>query len=250
MQNLIRQQIELFHLLFLDELSRKIDQRLYALKGGCNLRFFFNSIRYSEDMDIDVKIIAKETLQKNVNNLLHSKPFELALNTRAIRISHVSLPKQTETTQRWKIQLNVTGSRAPINTKVEFSRRGISEAVKFETVNSSIIQAYKLSPLFVSHYVLQAAFDQKINALISRKETQSRDVFDLYILLQQGADIKRMNKRLLGKLSEAQSNASNLTFADYKGQVLAYLPDEYQSQYDSKTTWDHIVLSVLEAMEI
>jgi len=31
------QYVELFHLLFLDQLGRKLDKRFYALKGGCNL---------------------------------------------------------------------------------------------------------------------------------------------------------------------------------------------------------------------
>ena len=46
--------VELFHLVFIDLLGRKVDKKHYALKGGCNLRFFFKSFRYSEDMDVDV----------------------------------------------------------------------------------------------------------------------------------------------------------------------------------------------------
>ncbi len=49
------QYVELFHLLFLDQLGRKLDKSFYALKGGCNLRFFMKSIRYSEDVDIDIR---------------------------------------------------------------------------------------------------------------------------------------------------------------------------------------------------
>ena len=48
--------IEQFHLLFLDQLGRKLDKRHYALKGGCNLRFYLRSIRFSEDMDLDLKV--------------------------------------------------------------------------------------------------------------------------------------------------------------------------------------------------
>jgi predicted nucleotidyltransferase component of viral defense system len=33
-------------------MSRAEDKTLYALKGGCNLRFFFDSVRYSEDIDL------------------------------------------------------------------------------------------------------------------------------------------------------------------------------------------------------
>ena len=45
--------VELIHLVLLDLLGRKVDKKQYALKGGCNLRFFFKSIRYSDDMDLD-----------------------------------------------------------------------------------------------------------------------------------------------------------------------------------------------------
>ena len=49
----VREYVELFHLLFLDQLGRKLDKRFYALKGGANLRFFARSLRYSEDIDLD-----------------------------------------------------------------------------------------------------------------------------------------------------------------------------------------------------
>jgi hypothetical protein len=58
-----RQYVELFHLLFLRQLASGEDRSLIALKGGCNLRFFFGSIRYSEDMDLDVWTMARETLK-------------------------------------------------------------------------------------------------------------------------------------------------------------------------------------------
>ncbi|MEX0902291.1 MAG: nucleotidyl transferase AbiEii/AbiGii toxin family protein [Pseudohongiellaceae bacterium] len=47
------QRREIFHFCFLDRLLRQSDSDLYVLKGGVNLRFFFNSPRYSEDMDLD-----------------------------------------------------------------------------------------------------------------------------------------------------------------------------------------------------
>ena len=54
--------VELFHLLFLRHVSEKLEKGLYAIKGGCNLRFFFKSIRYSEDMDLDVRTVARGNL--------------------------------------------------------------------------------------------------------------------------------------------------------------------------------------------
>ena len=47
--------IELFHVAFLDVLSSRLDPARYVLKGGTNLRYFFESLRYSEDIDLDMK---------------------------------------------------------------------------------------------------------------------------------------------------------------------------------------------------
>jgi len=45
---------EVFHLEFLRELVKAIPTSAFVLKGGSNIRFFFGSVRYSEDMDIDI----------------------------------------------------------------------------------------------------------------------------------------------------------------------------------------------------
>jgi predicted nucleotidyltransferase component of viral defense system len=67
--------VEQFHLLFLAHFGARVDKKLYCLKGGCNLRFFWKSIRYSEDIDFDVHTIAMVTLQKNpdVGKVLKAK---------------------------------------------------------------------------------------------------------------------------------------------------------------------------------
>jgi predicted nucleotidyltransferase component of viral defense system len=49
-----RELCELFHFLFLERLLRTTSPELYVLKGGVNLRFFHQSPRYSEDLDLDV----------------------------------------------------------------------------------------------------------------------------------------------------------------------------------------------------
>ena len=61
-----RQAIEIFHLLFLRSFSARVDKALFALKGGCNLRFYHRSVRYSEDMDLDIRTMAVGTLRSNV----------------------------------------------------------------------------------------------------------------------------------------------------------------------------------------
>ena len=47
-----RQVVELFHLVFVRALFSNLpDKTLIAIKGGINLRFYFQSVRFSEDRE-------------------------------------------------------------------------------------------------------------------------------------------------------------------------------------------------------
>jgi predicted nucleotidyltransferase component of viral defense system len=241
--------IELFHLLFLDHLGRKLDKNLYALKGGCNLRFFLNSIRYSQDIDFDVHQIRVDTLRNNVNKLLESTPFSYILRTNKIEISDFSEPKQTETTQRWKFRLKVPDSSLPLHTKIEFSRREKADDVVFESINPTIIHAYNLPPIYINHYTSEEALKQKIEALICRNQTQARDVFDIHHLLKMAVKLKKLTPEIEIRLQEAETNALSLSFDDFKSQVISYLPYEYQEQYDDPKVWEKMIFEVIEKIK-
>ncbi len=243
-----KQSVELFHLLFLEQLGRKLDKKLCALKGGCNLRFFFKSIRYSEDIDLDVQIIAKETLRSKVNGILNSIQFKQILQTRKISINAFNEPKQTDTTQRWKLTLKTQTSQILLPTKIEFSRRGLDSDVQFSSIDPLILHEYALPPILVNHYSREMAIEQKINALIHRSQTQARDIFDLYLLMSTGQLPTLTDNKLISKLDIAKENAISMNFKDFKGQVLAYLPEEYQRQYDNESVWETIVTSVITAL--
>src|SRR5690242_2108845 len=118
-----RQAIEISHLLFLRAFGARADKNLSALKGGCNLRFFLKSIRYSEDMDLDLRTMSVGTLRNNVDHVLAAQSFAQTLRAQAIEIVRTSRPKQTEITQHWKLTLRLTDSGAEVPTKIEFSRR-------------------------------------------------------------------------------------------------------------------------------
>jgi predicted nucleotidyltransferase component of viral defense system len=241
--------VELFHLIFLDLLGRKIDKRYYVLKGGCNLRFFLKSFRYSEDMDIDVQRIPKEKLEETVNSIIASATFRQILKVNRLSVEKWSAPKQTETTQRWKFTIMSEQNKTGIPTKIEFSRRGFKGGTLFDAVAPLVIQKYSLSPIMANHYDIQSAFGQKVEALATRRITQARDVFDLNLLLCSGAKPIVEDSRLLGMLGDAKANAMSVTFPAFKSQVLSYLAADYRRQYDSESVWDDIVLKVVEALE-
>jgi len=244
-----RAYVEQFHLLFLDQLGRKLDKQLYALKGDCNLRFYFKSMRYSEDIDIDIKTMAKHTLHKNVNNIFQSIPFKQITQARGMMIHDITEPKQTETTQRWKLKIQLTQSNISLPTKIEFSRRGIHQSVKFEPIDRELIRTYQLPPILASHYTAQSAVSQKVVALSSRNETQARDVFDLYILLHRNINLALVKKANKKYLSKAIDNAMSLSYDDFSAQVLEYLPETYREQYQSPERWEDILISVVEALQ-
>lgn len=251
--NNVSQYIEQFHLLFLDQLGRKIDQRLYALKGGCNLRFYFKSMRYSEDLDLDVQTMRKDTLLKNVQTILESKTFTTLLQLRDIVIKDITEPTQTETTQRWKITLNIATGQT--HTKIEFSRRGLSGTILFEAIDALLIQHYHLPPILTSHYDKPTAILQKINALADRKVTQVRDVFDLYLLLSGNATLPSISNlsstqknQLSKQITKALDNIAVIHYQDFRSQVIAFLATEYQIQYATQEIWQQIISNVKLAL--
>lgn len=245
-----RQYVELFHLLFINQLSRKLDKKCYALKGGVNMRFFFKSPRYSDDIDFDLQTVRIDAIKKKIGDILDSKPFHDILQTRNIQIEHVTEHKQTETTQRWKLGLACTLIKQTLPTKIEFSRRiGFGEAVRFEFIAPEIMRLYEMSLLMVTHYSPESAFKQKIDALISRSETQARDIFDLYLLLtSQLEEIPRL-KKSPGELNQARENILSTSFVVFKSKVISYLEPDIQKQYNSVDVWDDIRLKVTEALE-
>jgi predicted nucleotidyltransferase component of viral defense system len=239
--------IEQFHLLFLDHLGRKLDRRHYVLKGGCNLRFYLRSIRYSEDMDLDVQTIPVNDLRDRVEQILAGKSLAQILQVRGLTIASHSAPKQTETTQRWKLTLVSKEVGLPLHTKIEFSRRGIDEPTAFGPVDGLLMRDYQITPFLASHYPPEAAFRQKVNALIHRAQTQARDVFDLDHLLRSGVSTRGMIPPRQWRT--AQANALSVSYDVFKAQVFAFLAPDYRAQYEDPQIWDETVLRVVEALK-
>lgn len=244
-----RQAIELFHLIFVAHLGRRVDKAFFAIKGGGNLRFFFRSIRYSEDIDFDVRTVAKATLEENVRTILQSVAFAQALRSKQIEVEHVTSAKQTDTTQRWKIGIRLAGG-PPIPTKIEFSRRrGLDNDHLLEPVGAELVSTYELYPVLAQHYSREAAFRQKIKALSRRPAKQARDVFDLKQLLDNGAGRENLPADTAAEIPRAIENATAMGFDEFSGQVRAYLAADYQEYYGSRKVWETLQHEVVSALE-
>ncbi len=247
-----RQQREIFHFLFLEKLLKITDIRLFVLKGGANLRFFFNSPRYSEDMDLDVLGGSVATLKKNGYRILEDPAFARSLATFGIselRINEPGKAKQSTTTQHFRVRL-VTTAGEVYPTRVEFSRRGSQHEYITETIDPGIARAYRRLAFACQHYPAQSAALQKISALAHRAEIQVRDAFDLYVLwlgghltAQVSASIPEPERR------RAIDNLLALRYSDYQGQVLDYLEPEHLERFGSENTWNEIGQTLLRVLE-
>jgi predicted nucleotidyltransferase component of viral defense system len=241
-----KQQREVFHLLFLERLFRISDPALYSLKGGINLRFFFNSPRYSEDMDLDVFGGSVETLKKNGYKILNDPSLLRMMQTYGVegfKINDPSKAKQTETTQRFKLSLvNQSGEEFP--TKVEFSRREKQNQknILFENISPEIIFPYQRLSFQARHYHSDLAVVQKIQALGGRAEVQARDVFDLYILFLGG---RLQSQNILSQTTDKERTAAltaliDLDFESYLGHVVEYLEPDAKKDYESEKKWNEM----------
>ena len=228
---------EVLHFCFLEQLLKLSDPKIYILKGGVNLRFFFNSPRYSEDMDIDVMAGSVSTLKKNGYKILNDNGFKRKLQTfgiEEITINDPNKAKHTDTTQRFKLQI-ITNSGESLPTKVDFSRRKRTQGLykySFDRISTEIAQRHNRLSFLCQHYSGSTAIIQKIEALSGRSQTQSRDVFDIFILTLGGydkdLDLDKLDRKLIAKSKEA---VLSLSYNDFQGQVLEYLDDEDHKRY-------------------
>lgn len=239
--NLARAAVEQFHLGLLRVLTTGPSAARLALKGGCNLRFFFGSPRYSEDMDLDCKGIAVTTLRGSVDKALGSDLLLRPLRARGIEVTDISRPKQTETTQRWKLGLVVKGVGAPVRTKVEFSHRAELEGARTDAIDAQLAREYQLPALVFQHYPAEQAVVQKVHALAGRPQTQARDVFDLALLLS-SPKLLVVGEIEAAVLASATARALEVSFSDFTSQVRAYLPDRYQDAYATAGAWEQLQL--------
>ncbi|GAG93141.1 unnamed protein product, partial [marine sediment metagenome] len=175
-------------------------------------------------------------------------PFKDILQVRNIEIEHITEHKQTDTTQRWKLGLIVPKLEKPLPTKIEFLRRGLEKPIKFESVTPEIIRTFELPPIMANHYPVEITCQQKIRTLISRRATQVRDVFDLYILLASRIEQVDFPEELRSNLKIAKENILSLDFGVFKSQVISYLEPEDQPRYESEEAWDNIRLHVVESL--
>jgi hypothetical protein len=204
-------------------------------------------------MDLDAADLPVHLLRDKVMDILDSPA--LADTMRTFGIERVMPPdiaraKQTETVQRFKVHL-LTAAGQDLNTKVEFSRRGLDAPVRAEPVSSPVLAAYRMAPLIVPHYTAAAAIRQKIGALVSRPQPQARDVFDLYVLSSrpEASEVDLADACTASERQEARERIFSITCAQYRDTVVSFLGPEDRPAHDAEAVWDEIRLRALSLLE-
>jgi len=200
-------------------------------------------------MDFDVVGIGRWKLETKVDEILNSGALTQTIRIRGLTISHISKPKQTDTTQRWKVALTIPRQREPFWAKIEFSRRGMDGESRLDQVRTEIAGKYALRPPTARHYLSRAMIVQKITALVQRSESQARDIFDLDLLFRQLSDEMSAGEIGADLVGLATARVTELPFEAYRSQVVEFIEPEVLELYDNERAWDDMQRNVLENLK-
>ncbi len=228
-------------------LGSRLDPARYVLKGGANLRYFFGSERYSEDIDLDLIRPVPWSLEDQVDAALGSPALRSLLAIGDLTLAECTATKQTETTHRWKIGIQVPDALELVRSKVEFSNRAGEGVYTLSSVPEAVVEPYALRPPSVQHYDAAAATTQKVEALAGRPQTQARDVFDLELLLRRQPLAQGSLDAAL--LEAAAERALEQDYAAFRDQVLPFLDPGAAELVASAGTWEQIQAFVADRLE-
>ncbi len=231
---------ELFHLALLRHLGTRLSGRSYAVKGGICLRFFHRSPRLSEDMDLDiVSQVRAETLRNAVDSVIDGRAMLATLMPAGVTGITATKPKQTETTQRWKVMLRMSGNES-LPMRVEFSRR--RDRIQYSTgvPDAQLLKHYRMSPFAAQFYDAAFMSAQKIVALAAPARNALRDLFDLHHLFSTiGSKPEEVRPLLEPGIPEAAAEkVMAFSFEEFKEQVLPYLTVELMDLYRDPSVFD------------
>ena len=240
--------IEFLQLAFLQVLPTRLPVSEYVVKGGANLRLFFDSRRRSQDIDLDYLGSTFWRAEERVDAVLASRAFIDLLRVQGVGLVDLAKTKQTDTTRRWKF--GVRGGGAWLNSKIEFSARGSTDPeIGFDVARPDIGRGTGLRAVRANHYLAPAAIRQKIHVLAGRRETEPRDVFDLDLLVSAHPDVVRPGDVAPELAAKAADLAFSIPFAAYEQLVVDYLEEEFVEIYDRPEVWEEMVTRVAEFLE-
>lgn len=245
------QTIESFHLALLTALADRASARSFVLKGGANLRFFYTSVRYFEDIDLDVPSMQPwkytQLLERAISSDLLGRLVQLLGTTIEERYRR----DHTDTDERWLFSLSRPELADPIRTSLEVSYQDYPYALgswAMEQPPATVTAAYgpALRPPLINHYLTAAAISQKIRALAGRAETQPRDVFDLDHLFRGWQE--RPTDLDPTEIQQALARIWEISYEQYSSKVLTFIEPVLAETYGDRHAWEEMQLHVAEEL--
>lgn len=242
-----------FHLAFMQALATRANPAAWALKGGGNLRFFYGSARFSEDIDLDTFDIEPWVFQDRIDQALASDLLKRTLGTLGSHIDYVNPKERSETKSKWVLGLRHTSETEPVYTQIEVSHREYPyrDFVKVEPVSQAAGAPYAaaLRRPTIGHYLPRAAIAQKIDALWGRDVRQPRDVFDLDLLFRIAPDALSRGDVDEADLRAAISRLFEIGYDEYRAKVLSFIESAVLPLYEPVDVWEGMQMTVATRLE-
>lgn len=253
---------EAVHVLLLRQLGRIRDGRAVILKGGVNLRLFYGSPRYSEDMDLDGEPETRLAIRGAIRGIFEDRGFLDSLRRLGLRgLDPKEGPnKDTEVTFRYKFHVLAPGDQS-YGTKVEVSFREREGVDSFVAATPDTGRTEKYLPndagFSVQRYDRPSALRQKIAALAGRTRIEARDIFDINLLLGSRGE-PFQEQQLVTFLARTVDQATlrlahertlQLEYPEYESLVVRFLEDDVREAYRSESKWDELRLRAASLIE-
>ena len=183
--------------LSLSLLSKSEMRERMVFKGGTAIKkMYFPDARFSVDLDFDFKGIAISRIKKELAELIQLDMFD--------KVKFVKIKDEFESKKEdvYRCTIEYEG---PIkhnlnqSVRLDFSRKA-STICKVE--ERKILKEYgrETTDVKIKTMDVTEIFAEKCRALITRKEQKSKDLFDLYFLINKGviADKRLIDKKFTG----------------------------------------------------
>ena len=229
---LVREYLQARTLEFLQENGAFVN---WAFVGGTALRFLYSMSRFSEDLDFSITEPGKKDnfteLMVKTKNRFILEDYEVTIKAKAaktVRAAFIKFPGLL-----YELGLSPHGSET-ISIKIEIETNPPAGA-KLQT---SIIRKHIL--LNLQHYDKSSLLAGKLHALLTRKYTKGRDVYDLMWYLSDRTWPEPNIVLLNNALKQTGWSGTEFTLENWRQQIAARL-----SEFD----WNKIIADVKPFIE-
>lgn len=214
---------EYLQLIFLNYLYQQKEANSIYFKGGTAIRLFFDSPRFSEDLDFSTSFNKKE-----IKRIVEKTEESIQREMTDLHIFSVYSGRGTE---RFRIKYQPKEYKYPLTVRLDFHR--MEKIGKTAVLNLTTKFPIIIFPV-VSCLSGDEILAEKIQALLAR--SKGRDFFDVWYLLEKGVFTEKSfdREQLLKKIKQYPQNKLNRDLAQFlpkdKRSIIAVLKTRLEKQ--------------------